>query len=334
MTDVLTALSAEVKRAVAENSAGKVVVVYLGDNIYENGLPDGEKHPDEYRQAVVRLNALVDVPRQTGARGIFVPGNHDWARGRRDGWEAIRRQGRYLSAMATQLDVDVELLPRDGCPGPEVVDIDDTLRMVALDTQWWLQEGPKPLGEDSTCATTSEEGIVESLEEALENAGDRHVVVVAHHPPVTGGTHGGTWPFLEWVWPPWRMFERPYRWLGLYGQDLSSPRYAEMIAQLQTAFDAYPPLAFGGGHDHSLQVIEGKGPRFVLISGAASEAKAVQAVSDPSFTSLYWKRAKGFMRLELMTDGRVRLVVSVVEDGPTSREDFRLWLVDGGPSMP
>ncbi|MEO7367849.1 MAG: metallophosphoesterase, partial [Gemmatimonadaceae bacterium] len=52
------------------------IVVFLGDNVYPDGIPEDGRA--EYADARRRLAAEVNaVPR--GARGIFVPGNHDWA---------------------------------------------------------------------------------------------------------------------------------------------------------------------------------------------------------------------------------------------------------------
>ena len=54
--------------------------------------------------------------------------------------------------------------------------------------------------------------MVASLKAAVSGPGDRHVVVVAHHPMVTGGSHGGhfTWrhhvfplrAYKKWLWLP------------------------------------------------------------------------------------------------------------------------------------
>src|SRR5207245_9557095 len=83
------------------------------------------------------------------------------------------------------------LLPAGGCPGPVVVDVGHVVRLVALDTQWWLQEGPKPAGRTSSCPTRSEGDVIDSVRAAVRTAGTRAVVVVGHHPPASGGAHGG-----------------------------------------------------------------------------------------------------------------------------------------------
>jgi hypothetical protein len=83
---------AQLRQEVAERSREtEVVVAYLGDNIYEHGLhaPD---HPDHARDAGY-LEAQIDIVRGNTAKGVFVPGNHDWGFGGERGLQQIRRQG-------------------------------------------------------------------------------------------------------------------------------------------------------------------------------------------------------------------------------------------------
>ena len=73
--------------------------------------------------------------RKGAAQGILVPGNHDWDRQGRDGWNAIRRQDSLVRQFGGD---DVRLLPHGGCPGPEVVDLGEHVRLIALDSEWWI----------------------------------------------------------------------------------------------------------------------------------------------------------------------------------------------------
>src|SRR5664279_1112061 len=51
-------------------------VIYLGDNIYDNGLPD-DVMPG-YAAARAVLDSQINIVKGTNAKIVFIPGNHDW----------------------------------------------------------------------------------------------------------------------------------------------------------------------------------------------------------------------------------------------------------------
>jgi hypothetical protein len=326
---VLASMRVDVEKARAAASVSEVAVAYLGDNVYEKGIP--EEGDSNYAEYARRLLAQVDVLGERGSgklapvRGIFIPGNHDWAGNAADGWDRIRRQDRLLAAAAAEREIDVALLPAGGCPGPEVVDVATSVRLVAVDTQWWLRTGSKPIGPDSPCSTRSVDELLDALDEQLGTADGRLVIVLTHHPLASGGPHGGHLAFKEWVWPTYNLLYYPYRLLKTPRQDLASEPYAAMIAGLRGVYAAHPPLLGASGHDHNLQVIEGDLPRYQLVSGAGSKRRAVRGTSDPRFNSLFWSERNGYMRLDVYADGRVHLTVTEVTEG-TAQNALSLWL--------
>src|SRR5574341_412813 len=155
----------------------RAAVAFLGDNLYPAGMPA----PDDRARAEVerRIDAQLDAVRDTGARVLFVPGNHDWQKSGKDGWASVARQEQYVEARGGPT---VSFLPNGGCPGPEVVDVSDRVRLVALDTQWWLHSHARPEGPGSSCTTGAEPEVVAGLRAALAETGGRDAVVLAHHP--------------------------------------------------------------------------------------------------------------------------------------------------------
>jgi hypothetical protein len=324
---VLVALRREILRDPARTS-----VVFLGDNLYPAGLPPAG-HPQR-REMERRLDDQVDAVRDTGARVVFIPGNHDWDRGGPDGWEAIRRQQQRVEARGGER---VAFLPRDGCPGPASLDVGETLRLVALDTQWWLHEHARPEHPDSSCPADSEEEILAGLREAMLGAGARAVVVTAHHPLVSGGPHGGRFgirqhlfPLTEWkgwLWLPLPIVGSAYpvaRQSGITSQDLTSGEYQRVRDAFAAVLREHPPLAWVSGHEHVLQVIES--PRYgrVLVSGAGIYGHTTH-VKDVE-GSRYRSSRSGFMRLELLAGGRRRLAVLEVSKDGSAREAWSAFL--------
>lgn len=319
------------RRLIAGDSA-RSLVLFLGDNIYPRGLP--RPGTPGYDLAAARLDAQIEVLTSTGVPGYFVPGNHDWDRFGDDGWNAVRRQEARIREQGQPL---VQLLPGGGCPGPHVIDVRDRLRLILLDTQWWLQGGAKPRDSSSGCPYFTPSAVQTALEEAVRSAGNRHVVVAAHHPLASGGEHGGFFDWkdhlfplrhaVSWLWLPLPGIGSAYpiaRGFGVTSQDISSKKYGAMIRAFGRAFDGHRPLIFAAGHDHGLQVIEGGSVRWQLVSGAGIYRHEGPLVGVPG--TLLALQAAGFMRVDVLRDGRVRLGVLTVDRSGGWFEVHSRWL--------
>ena len=280
--------------------------MFLGDNVYPEGMTPSNQQ--DARQRLVRQLAVV---RNDEATALFVPENHDWAKGRVGGLKAVVEQEKFVAQYA-------EFLPGGGCPGPEYRDLpnDDTpiVRLVALDTQWWLHpESDRP----TTCSTGSPAAVVAELTEVLKTS--LPVVVVAHHPLATYGPHGG---FFDWrdrlfpltrlvtgLWIPLPVIGSLYpliRWhLVRSEQDLIGSSNRAMRASLEKALasrtNGKSPLIYAAGHDHSLQIMRGTVADYLLVSGLGSKSKAT-AVGHGDDT-VFAHEHPGFMALDFTDQG-------------------------------
>ncbi|MEE9187337.1 MAG: metallophosphoesterase, partial [Bacteroidota bacterium] len=278
----------------------KSLILFLGDNIYHSGMP--EESDSERPEAERKLNEQVSVVEESGARGIFIPGNHDWGYG----WEGVKRQEEFL---LSKEEPDVMMLPHGGYPGPEVIDVGDRVRLVILDTEWWLNEGPKPQHSNSDYGPDSKEEVLDSLAQALCCAEDRYILVVGHHPPDSHGRHGGffDWKdhlfplraYKQWMWIPLPGIGSLYplsRLLGVTNQDLSSTAYSDLKTRIEGVLSEHPPLAYVAGHEHNLQVLRGSGPYLVVISGSGAYGHMpTLTVGD---NTLFAYLHPGFVRLD------------------------------------
>jgi hypothetical protein len=269
----------------------RTVIVFLGDNVYPDGIPEegAAEWADARRRLAVQVRA---VP--PGARGIFLSGNHDWASGDAFGLYAVRLQERLIRELADGRAV--ELLPSNGCPGPVSIDR-GRLRLVVLDTQWWLHSYIVE-DEDSNCPTNVRT-VTAALREAVRpTREDQVVVVAAHHPLLTGGKHGA-----------YCGITGPFKRFAGSSQDILSGRNRQMRDSLTSAFAGQPPLVYAAGHDHNLQVLRGGSDAgYVLISGAGAQSRVACAVRmrESHFVS---QHRVGFMRLDIMRGGGVLLSV-------------------------
>lgn len=293
-------------------------VVFLGDNVYPRGMVL-DSTAAERRENERIIDAQLAPLLATGVHGIMLPGNHDWATGTAGGWEAIRAEARYVDSRGRGL---VKFLPENGCPGPVVVDKGDYVRLIILDTQWWLQAGnPRPYGENSRCRARTEQEVIDSLRADLASAGQRRTVVLSHHPLVSGGQHGGyfDWPTYLFPFHPWA------RQAGIFArQDVTGREYRGLIAGMVRAFQGNAPLVHAAGHEHNLQLLRGVGAHYQVVSGGGiynhtTPTRAIQG-------TLYARRASGWTTIAFLRDGRVRVAYRTVNADGTFKEEFSMWL--------
>jgi hypothetical protein len=163
--------------------------------------------------------------------------------------------------------------------------------------------------------------------------------VAGHHPLASGGTHGGKFTlsqhlfplveFKSWLWIPFPLIGSLYpaaRAMGISRQDIPNSRNREMREAIEGAMAGTRPLAYVAGHEHSLQVLEGASAEWLLVSGGGyfDHTTHIGWIKE----TRYAEARSGFMRVDALASGRVRLgVVTVNEDG-SSQESFSQWLVE------
>jgi hypothetical protein len=293
----------------ASAAPARSIIVFLGDNVYPGGIP--AEGAAQWADARRRLEAQVRaIP--PGVRGIFVPGNHDWADETAFGLYSIRMQERMIASLAQGRDI--RMIPGDGCPGPVPVDV-GRLRLIALDTQWWLHSY---IVRDSSshCSASTMGAVTSALRTEVRPPGEGRVVfVVAHHPLMTGGAHGG-----------YCGLTGPYRRFGGSSQDILSGTNRTMRDSIRSAFEGHPPLAYVAGHDHTLQVLKGgRNVNYMLVSGAGSPDKTECAVRMRESYYVTQHRA-GFMRIDILKGKGVLLRVYRYPAGSRGALAYTHWL--------
>ncbi len=287
----------------------KTMIVFLGDNVYPSGMPP-EAHQDR-KEAERRLLAQINVVRDSGARGLFIPGNHDW----RNGLSGLMHQQNFI---AIQLNREDSFIPQAGCPGPQKIDIEN-IRIIVIDTTFWLDKSLEPLKD---CPCKNLKSALAEVKALLGSAGNRHVVFLTHNPLDTHGEHGGFFDWedhlfpltnlVDWLWIPLPVVGSFYPLLRRNvirnKFDLSSDSYKNMIWVLKMAFKEKKPLIYAAGHDHSLQVLDGgEAVGYILVSGAGSKSH-LSPVSHGENT-IFAHQHVGFMAVDFLRDGEVWLYV-------------------------
>ncbi|MEP6684845.1 MAG: metallophosphoesterase [Parafilimonas sp.] len=308
-----------VKKTIPLNE--KTTVIYVGDNLYYTGLPNEQLPNYDIRRAVLDSQAL--IAKDTKAKVYFMPGNHDWNRMGPGGWAAIKREQRYIDGEAP----NVEFYPKDGCPGPVEVSINNDITLIIIDSQWWLQAYEKP-GIESDCGAKTKEEVLSQIDDILARNTKKLVIFACHHPFASYGIHGGYFTLKQHIFPFTEMKKNMYIPLPVIGsiypitrsvfgtsQDLHSPQYENMWRDLQGVLKKYPNVIYIAGHEHNLQLIKDSSS-YYLISGAGTNRTRV---SKNKQHLLYGAQEYGFAELQISKNKNVNYSFYTVNEDSVKR---------------
>ncbi len=289
-------------------------VMFLGDNIYPNGLV-GKPGSRRRKLSEGKLLAQLERTRDHDGYVFWLPGNHDWKAGRWSGVRVLDEQIQFVeSYYATQgtvkNDSGTVFIPKGALPGPVLQEVDDHgFNVIAIDIQWWLQSQffHRVPSEKGLSKKEMEAQFLQRLDSLITQSvtQGRKVIVACHHPMYSNGHHGapkqpGRFIF-NWV-PPFQLF-------GLLGlnralvQDIPQPRYKRIRNRIIEVLNKYEGLVFVSGHEHNLQHFH-KGKNHFLVSGAGSKRSSLRG---DRYQAKYMDDMNyGFMRLDLQDDGRIR----------------------------
>ncbi|NEM99679.1 BamA/TamA family outer membrane protein [Pontibacter burrus] len=307
--------------------------IFLGDNVYHNGLPEPGAYDREVSEK--RLNAQLDILKGYPGEKYMIPGNHDWNHSGRGGLEAVMREQRHVNAYLTEENIVTGgdfYVPGDGCPGPYEVKIFDDIVLIALDTEWWLHPFDRPYGDNSNCGAATEEELLIQLEDIIEKNSGNNIVIVGHHPLKSRGVHGGfftlrdhIFPFTllrDWLYIPLPVIGSIYPFARKYGgilQDIPHPRYQALIEGLYNIFDKYDNIIYAAGHEHALEYFKHNNAG-LIVSGSGCKIQDIKGGGDAH----YAHKIKGFAKVLYYDNGEVWTEFWAPEgDGSTGKITFR-----------
>ena len=288
-------------------------VLFLGDNIYQKGMPRKGNEKD-YELATHRIDAQLNILDGYKGRIVFLPGNHDW---QGYGLKGIRRQEKYIEkalnkGIEEKDDWENYFYPDHGCSGPEVIEINNQTVIVVVDSQWYLADWDKETEINDGCEVKSRREFAFHFEEILRKNRNKNVVVAMHHPIFSYGHHGGYHTAKEHIFPLTMLKDNLYVPLPVLGSimamvrgtvgirnDLNHVSYKALIKDVMLGASKNGNFIFVAGHDHSLQYIN-KERQHQIISGSGSKRDA--ATIGPGADFVYGQ--KGFTKIYFYNDGR------------------------------
>jgi len=275
----------------------KDYTLFLGDNIYPDGLPT--KEAEGRANAENALNAQGKSIAGFKGKTVFIPGNHDWYAG---GLKGLKREEKYIEDLVGKNTFQ----PENGCP-LKSIDVSETIQLIIIDTQWYLENWNSHPTINDECEIKTRERFFQEIEGELKKAQNKTTVFAMHHPMYTNGTHGGKYALKKHLYPFQSKLPLPgiaslitqlRTQGGVSIQDRYNERYHKLMSRLETLTLGAENVIFVSGHEHTLQYIEQQGIKQIVSGSGAKESAA--ALGD---NGMFSTGEQGFVELTIFKDG-------------------------------
>jgi hypothetical protein len=283
------------------NASKKSTLIFLGDNVYETGIPD--KKSKKYPLAKRRIEAQTDVAKKFNGKSIFIPGNHDWY----NGLDGLKREEKLVEKVLGKKS----FLPQNGCPLEEV-NISKNIVLIIVDTHWYLTNWDNHPNINDNCEIKTRVKFFDEFEGLIKKNRGKTTIIALHHPMFTNGSHGGKYSAKSHLKPLpilGSIKNLLRKTTGLTNTDIQNKKYNELKKHLVTISQENDKTIFVSGHDHNLQYIV-KDHLSQIVSGSGSKTMSTKLSGGAKFTY----GAQGFAKLDVYKDGSSQVSFYAVKD--------------------
>lgn len=274
-----------------EKASKNSTVIFLGDNIYPEGLP--KKSEEGRKFAEHQLNIQTEAVANFKGNTIFIPGNHDWYS---NGLKGLKRQENYIENILGKNT----FLPENGCPIKKI-DVSNNIVLIIVDSEWYLTNWDKHPTINDDCEIKTRALFFDEYESLIKKARGKTTIVALHHPLFSNGSHGGQYSFKSHMLPLpvlGTLKNLIRKTGGVVTVDDQNKKYLELKKRLVTLSQENEKVVFVSGHDHNLQyLVQDNLPQ--IISGSGSKTNPVRNIGSGQFSFAN----QGFARLDVFNDG-------------------------------
>jgi hypothetical protein len=280
-----------------ENANENSTLIFLGDNVYEKGIPKDvkkkkKKKRKKYKLAKHRLKVQYDIGKKFPGNTIFIPGNHDWY----SGLDGLKRQEELVEDALGKN----RFQPENGCP-LEKIEINDEINVIVVDSHWYVTNWNKHPTINDECEIKTRQKFFDEFEGMIKKSQGKTTLIAIHHPMFTNGPHGGYYSLKSHMKPTPLLgsaLNILRKTSGATNTDQQNDKYNELRSRIITIAQENERVLFVSGHEHSLQyLVKDNIPQ--IVSGSGSKITAVKNVNG----GIFGYGTQGFARLDVYKNG-------------------------------
>lgn len=298
------------KSAVNEQQ-GPVTIIYCGDLLNEKEKIAGASDSSF-------IQSLLEISNSDSNVSVyFIPGDLEWDHSGKEGWKHVKNIEKLVNGIAGKQI----FLPGDGCPGPEVIDLQSDIRLVVINTPWLMHPYERPYAPGDDCKIMSDEQFFEALEDVVEESKDKHLIVAGHHPAISNGIYAGRMYITDYLYPPVvGSFIAGYHQNIGNTKDLAYPAYKKFSKMMKQLMEENTSFIYASSHEKNLQVL-GYDESCQVISGAPINVVKAHKSTNTIFRS----KEAGFVGLSFFSSGKVIMKTYGYGEGQLEKDSILLF---------
>ncbi|GAA3512516.1 metallophosphoesterase [Aquimarina addita] len=277
----------------------KSTLLFLGDNISEK---EKEKKKD-----FALLDEQLAFAKGFKGEMIFTHGVNEWKDAKIDEMEE------YEDYIEKNTAADAEFKEKNGCPLEHIV-VNDQLDMIIVNSYWFITNWDRVEEINKKCSNiNTRRRFAEELEGYINDAQDKNILIVMHHPIFSNGVNAGHETLGSHLLPVpvlGSVIDEVKDLSSLSKDQLDFPRYRYLRILVSSIAQKSDRVTVASGHEESLQYLSGGGIH-QIISGSFGNASATYRTNGfihaPGGTLKYNGKftygSKGFAKLEYYEDG-------------------------------
>lgn len=282
--------------ALIKKQKEEVIVLFSGDFVDEDGF-ETKPQTDEIAK-VSRLMALGTQQTQL----VFLPGDKEWSNGSKKGLKKVKALENFIRKNG---DKRHHFITEDGCLGPYVLDIGETLRIVGLNTHWFVHEHKRPEEQDADCDIISEHEFWGELEDIFREDDNRNIVLAGHHPVFSYGHYAGYKLGKQHLMPPIiGSFIAGYHQNVGSIQDLAREEMDNYANNLENLLERSHGIIYASGHEYDIQVNAAE-DNYHINSGSLMKMTPTAKGEH----NIYRHSKRGMIQFRFFKDGAIDMLV-------------------------
>ena len=229
--------------------------------------------------------------REKSKKVYFVPGNNEWFNGKDYTVHEIENAESFLESFA---DDKNRFVPSDGCGEPKIVELEDDLIIIFIDSQWLMQGNSSKDRKKSGCEIDDNIEFISYLKDQLGRNKRKNIILATHHPVFANGTTAGNFPAANHLLPLPIVGSliTGIRKLAVGEQKFGHPDYEAYRSTMLTALSNCDGCITLSAHEKSLEYHLENNNHFI-VSGSGEESKYARKGDGAEF--VYSK--KGFSKI-------------------------------------